>query len=109
MVWSETHMRLVKMKNKQPGKFELSIYTLPGKEALDFYKGEVYPRYPKSFPLFGIKAQAFGTPPSEAGHKLYALVSYSNNHEPSAVVLKCMSSHEFTDDVRGRSRDNNLC
>ena len=87
-------------KIKEPRKFELRIYTLPSKDALDFYKDEVYPRHLKSFPLFGIEAHGFWTPLSEVGHKLYALVSYPNNQDPSEVVLKYMNSKEFADDIR---------
>jgi hypothetical protein len=88
-------------KNKEPRRFELRIYTLPSKDALDFYKDEVYPRHLKSFPLFGIEAHGFWTPLSEVGHKLYVLASYPNNQDPSEVVLKYMSSEEFADDIRG--------
>jgi hypothetical protein len=88
-------------KNKEPRRFELRIYTLPSKDALDFYKDEVYPRHLKSFPLFGIEAHGFRTPPSEVGHKLYALASYPNNQDPSEVVLKYMNSKEFADDISG--------
>jgi hypothetical protein len=41
-------------KSQEPRRFELRIYTLPSKDALDFYKDEVYPRHLKSFPLFGV-------------------------------------------------------
>ena len=88
------------MKNKEPRKFELRIYTLPSKDALDFYKDEVYPRHLKSFPLFGVEAHGFWTPPGEAGHQLYVLVSYANNQEPSEVTQKYMNSKEFADDIR---------
>jgi hypothetical protein len=70
-------------KNKEPRRFELRIYTLPSKDALDLYKDEIYPRHLKSFPLFGIEAHGFWTPPSEVGHKLHALTSYPNNQDPS--------------------------
>jgi NIPSNAP len=88
-------------KNQEPRRFELRIYTLPSKDAFDFYKDEVYPRHLKSFPLFGIEAHGFWTPPSEVGYELYVLVSYPNNQDPSEVVLKYMSSKEFADDIRG--------
>jgi NIPSNAP len=97
----EKHSRLVKMKNKEARTFELRIYTLPGKDDLDFYKDEVYPRHLKSFPLFGIEAHGFWTLPSGAGHQLYALVSYPTDQEPSEVVSNYMNSKEFTDDISG--------
>ena len=87
-------------KNQEPRRFELRIYTLPSKDALDFYKDKVYPRHLKSFPLFGIKAHGFWTPPREVGHQLYVLASYPHNQDPSEVVLKYMNSKEFADDIR---------
>ena len=41
--------------------FELRVYTLPTKEALDFYLEEIDPRHLSSFPLFGIEGQGFWT------------------------------------------------
>jgi hypothetical protein len=35
---------------------ELRVYALRSKEALDFYREQIYPRHRSSFPLFGIKA-----------------------------------------------------
>ena len=88
-------------KINEPRKFELRIYTLPSKEALDFYKDDIYPRHLKSFPLFGVEAHGFWTPSSEISHQLYALVSYPNDVEPSEVVLKYMNSKECADDIKG--------
>lgn len=85
-------------KNK---KFELRIYTLPSKDALDFYKDEIYPRHLKGFPLFGIEPHGFWTTPSENGHKLYALVSYSNDQDISEVLHRYMKSKEFAEDIKG--------
>lgn len=85
-------------KSKEPRKFELRIYTLPSKDALDFYKDEVYPRHLKSFPRFGIEAHGFWTPLSEV-NQLYALVSYPNNQDPSELTHKYMHSKEFADDI----------
>jgi hypothetical protein len=39
--------------------FELRVYTLRTKEALDFYMETIYPRHLNSFPLFGIEAHGF--------------------------------------------------
>ena len=85
----------------EPRKFELRIYTLPSKDALDFYKDEIYPRHLKSFPLFGIEPHGFWTPTSEISHQFYALVSYPSDAEPREVVRAYMSSKEFADDIKG--------
>lgn len=87
-------------KIEEPKKFELRIYTLSSKEALDFYKDEIYPRHLNSFPLFGIEAHGFWTAPREAGHRLYALVSYPDDQNPSEIARKYMQSKEFADDIR---------
>lgn len=75
--------------------------TLPSKQALDFYKNEINPRHLRSFPLFGLEPHGFWTPSSEISHKLYVLVSYPKDVEPSEVVRKYMKSCEFADDNRG--------
>jgi hypothetical protein len=41
--------------------FELRVYTLCTKEALDFYMEKIYLRHLNSFPLFGIEAYGFWT------------------------------------------------
>jgi hypothetical protein len=41
--------------------FELRVYKLRTKEALDFYMEQIYPRHLSSFPLFGIEAHGFWT------------------------------------------------
>jgi hypothetical protein len=41
--------------------FELRVYTLRTKEALNFYAQTIYPRHVNSFPVFGIEAHGFWT------------------------------------------------
>ena len=41
--------------------FELRVYKLRTKEALDFYMEQIYPRHLSSFPLFRIEAHGFWT------------------------------------------------
>jgi len=57
--------------------FELRVYTLPTKEALDFYRRVVYPRHLNSFPLFGIQAHGFWIAKADTQPRLFALVSYA--------------------------------
>ena len=80
--------------------FELRIYTLRTKEALDFYRREVYPRHLNSFPLFGIQAHGFWIAKADAPPRLFALVSYAPGAEPSEVGQRYMHSTEFADDTR---------
>jgi len=39
--------------------FELRVYKLRTKEALDFYMDQIYPRHLSSFPLLGIETHGF--------------------------------------------------
>jgi hypothetical protein len=56
--------------------FELRVYTLRTKEALDFYTQTIYPRHLNSFPLFGIEAHGFWTAMGDVAPRLFSLVSY---------------------------------
>ena len=47
--------------------FELRVYTLRNKRALDSYVNEIYPRHLDSFPLFGIEAHGFWTAREDVG------------------------------------------
>jgi len=69
--------------------FELRVYKLRTKEALDFYREVVYPRHLNSFPLFGIEVHGF-----------FAIVSYAEGDEPGEVARRYMQSAEFAGDTR---------
>jgi hypothetical protein len=51
--------------------FELRVYKLRTKEALDFYMNQIYPRHLSSFPLFGIEAHGFWTAKEDAEPRLF--------------------------------------
>ena len=53
--------------------FELRVYTLRTKEALDFYREKIYPRHLNSFPLFGIEAHGFWTAKEDVEPRLFVL------------------------------------
>jgi hypothetical protein len=55
--------------------FELRVYKLRTKEALDFYMNQIYPRHLSSFPLFGIEAHGFWTAKEDAEPRLFVLAS----------------------------------
>jgi hypothetical protein len=80
--------------------FELRVYTLRTKEALDVYRTVVYPRHLNSFPLFGIQAHGFWTAKADVQPRLFALVSYAAGDEPGDVGRRYMQSTEFADDTR---------
>jgi hypothetical protein len=80
--------------------FELRVYTLRTREALDFYINEIYPRHLGSFPLFGIEAHGFWTAREDEDPRLFVLASYPEGAEPGELVRRYMQSAEFGEDIR---------
>jgi hypothetical protein len=80
--------------------FELRVYTLRTKEALDFYREMIYPRHLNSFPRFGIEAHGFWTAAADVKPRLFVLASYAAGEEPGEVARRYMQSKEFADDTR---------
>lgn len=81
--------------------YELRVYKLRTKEALDFYREVIYPRHLNSFPLFGIVAHGFWTAKEDTQPRLFVLVSYAADEEPDEISRRYMQSTEFAEDVRG--------
>src|SRR5262249_28833578 len=80
--------------------FVLRVYKLRTKEALDFYREQIYPRHLKSFPLFGIEAHGFWTAKEDVEQRFFVLASYATGEEPSEVVRRYMHTAEFEADIR---------
>ena len=80
--------------------FELRVYTLRSREALDFYKDNIYPRHLRSFPLFGIEAHGFWTAPADVQPRLHVLVSFPSDQDPKEISNRYMKSKEFVDDSK---------
>jgi len=80
--------------------FELRVYTLRTKAALDFYVEQIYPRHLNSFPLFGIEAHGFWTAKDDVEARLFVLASYAAGEEPGEVARRYMQSTEFAEDIR---------
>jgi len=80
--------------------FELRVYKLRTKEALDFYMEQVYPRHLSSFPLFGIEAHGFWTAREDVEPRLFVLASYATGEEPREAARRYMRSAEFAEDIR---------
>jgi hypothetical protein len=68
--------------------FELRVYKLRTKEALDFYMEQIYPRHLSSFPLFGIEAHGFWTAKEDVEPRLFVLASYAAGEEPGEVARR---------------------
>ena len=73
--------------------FELRVYKLRTKEALDFYREKIYPRHLNSFPLFGIEAHGFWAAKEDVEPRLF--VPYAAGEDPGEVVRRYMQSTEF--------------
>ena len=80
--------------------FELRVYTLRSREALDYYVNQIYPRHLESFRLFGIEAHGFWTAKEEVALRFFVLASYAQGQEPGEVVRRYTQSAEFAEDVR---------
>ena len=80
--------------------YELRVYTLRTKEALDFYREKVYPRHLNSFPLFGTEAHGFWTAREDLTPRLFVLASYAAGDDPGEVARRYMQSTEFAEDIR---------
>jgi hypothetical protein len=89
-------------KNMTMQTYELRVYKLRTKQALDFYKDVIYPRHLKSFPKFGIEAHGFWTAVTDdVQPRLFVLVSYASGEESGEVGRRYMQSTEFADDTKG--------
>jgi hypothetical protein len=80
--------------------FELRVYTMRSKEALDFYTQQIYPRHLGSFPLYGIEPHGFWTAREDALPRFFVLASFAEGEEPGEVVQRYMQSAEFAEDVK---------
>jgi hypothetical protein len=80
--------------------FELRVYTLRTREALDFYTDTIYPRHFRTFPLFGLEAHGIWTAKDDVAPRAFVLVSYAEGDEPGEVTQRYLGSTELADDVR---------
>jgi len=80
--------------------YELRVYTISTKEALDFYMNQIYPRHLSSFLLFGIKPHGIWTVKDDVKPRAFVLVSYAEGEEPGEVVGRYMQSKKFAEEVK---------
>ena len=81
--------------------FELRIYTLRSKDALELYKDRIYPRHlAGSLAAFGIQAHGLWTSPADTQPRLYVLASYPGGQDPEEVARRYMKSQAFLDDIK---------
>jgi hypothetical protein len=80
--------------------FELRVYTLRTKEALDFYVETVFARHLHNFSLFGVEAHGLWTAKDDVAHRAFALVSYGEGDDPGEVAKRYIQSPEAAYDTR---------
>ena len=81
--------------------YEMRVYSLRTKEALDFYASTVYPRHLHNFGQFGVQAHGLWTQKNDAAHRVFVLVSYAAGDDPQEVAQRYIQSPEAANDARG--------
>lgn len=84
--------------------YEMRVYSLRTKEALDFYASTVYPRHLDNFELFGVEAHGLWTQKDDVAHRVFVLVSYAEGADPVEVAQRYIQSPEAANDTRGFDR-----
>ena len=81
--------------------FEMRVYALRTKEALNFYASTVYPRHLNNFGRFGVEAHGLWTEKDDVAHRIFVLVSYAEGDDLGEVAQRYIQSPEAADDARG--------
>lgn len=81
--------------------YEMRVYTLRTKAALDFYTSTVYPRHLDNFGLFGVEAHGLWTQKDDRAHRVFVLLSYAEADDPREVAQRYIQSPEAKNDARG--------
>ncbi|MDR3514448.1 MAG: NIPSNAP family protein [Azospirillaceae bacterium] len=81
--------------------YEMRVYSLRTKEALDFYISTVYPRHLDNFGLFGVQAHGLWTRKDDVANRILVLVSYAEGDDPGEVARRYIQSPEAAHDARG--------
>ena len=81
--------------------YEIRVYSLRTKAALDFYASTVYPRHLNNFALFGVQAHGLWTQKNDAAHRIFVLVSYAEGDDAGEVAQRYIKSPEAAADAKG--------
>lgn len=81
--------------------YQLRIYTLRTAEALEDYATEHWPRHIPSLRAFGVTTHGIWTDHDADAHRLFALISYREGANASAVTAAYMAGPEFKADMEG--------
>jgi len=81
--------------------YEMRVYSLRTKAALDFYASTVYPRHLDNFGHFGVEAHGLWTQKDDVAHRVFVLLSYTEGDDPVEVAQRYIQSPEAANDARG--------
>ena len=81
--------------------YQLPIYTLRTREALDDYATTRWPRHVHSLRTFDVITHGIWTDHNADAYRLIALISYPEAADPAAVTAAYMASREVTADMEG--------
>lgn len=81
--------------------FEMRVYTLRTRAALDYYCNTVYLRHLDNFDRFGVEAHGLWTRKDDEKHRVFALLSYAEGDDPAEVAQRYIQSPEVANDTQG--------
>ena len=86
--------------------FQLRVYTLRSREALQQYAVVHWDRHLATFTKFGVTVHGVWTDRDDGGHRLVALISYPPSDDPEHLTHQIMTSPEFAADMAGFDVDD---
>ena len=86
--------------------FQLRVYTLRSREALQQYAVVHWDRHLATFTKFGVTVHGVWTDRDDGGHRLVALISYPPSVDPEHLTHQIMISPEFAADMAGFDVDD---
>ncbi len=81
--------------------YQIRIYTLRTREALERYATVHWPRHVASMPTFGVTVRGFWTDHDADVHRLIVLLSLEENVDPAEFTNAYVASPDFAADMRG--------
>jgi hypothetical protein len=81
--------------------FEMRVYTLRTRAALDYYCNTVYLRHLDNFDRFGVEAHGLWTRNGDEKHRVFVLLSYAEGDDPAEVAERYIKSPEAVNDAQG--------
>ena len=86
--------------------FQLRIYTLRSREALQQYATVHWARHVETFTGFGVTTHGVWTEQSGGEHRLVALIGYPPDADPEQLTRHIMTSPQFAADMAGFDVDD---